>query len=68
MTRADKLRSLTTDELAVALFKLSVTQTVGFMQDGGAGCMNVIQFKAWLNGENEPDDEILSGKPFGEED
>ena len=68
MTRADKLRSLTTDELAVALFKYSVTQTVGFMQNGGAGCMNVLEIKAWLNGENEPDDEILSGKPFGEDE
>lgn len=68
MTRAEKIQSMTTEELALTMFKHSIDQTVGFIRKGGAGCMNFIETREWLDGEYQPDDKILNGKPIGEDE
>lgn len=68
MTKAEKIQSMTVDELAIAMFKYSIDQTVGFIRKGGAGCMSLIEVREWLNEEYGPDDRILNGKPIGEDE
>lgn len=68
MTRAEKIRTMTDKELAIFIFKYSVEQTVGFLQNGGAGCMNLPEVRDWLGGEHDPEaDKVMNEKPIGEE-
>ena len=64
MTNAEKIRSLNDDELAGFLFKLSIKTLTGFMETGGAGVMNAVDLRNFLDYEYTDDNFLLNGKAY----
>ena len=64
MTNAEKIRSLNDDELSAFLFKLSIKTLTGFMKSGGAGVMNAVELRIFLDSEYCDDNFLLNGKPY----
>jgi hypothetical protein len=64
MTNAEKIRSLNDDELSAFLFKLSIKTLTGFMEAGGAGVMNAVDLRNFLDCEYSDDNFLLNGKPY----
>lgn len=56
MTNADKIRTMSDEELSTFLFKRDCKNIAGFLQFGGAGVMNALQLLDWLRQPEEGDD------------
>lgn len=56
---ADRIRGMGDTELNGFLFRFKVDAIVGFIQDGGAGVMDALKQKEWLQYPAEALDELL---------
>ena len=64
MTRADKIRSMTDEELRNFIFNYSIMSVCGFMEKGGAGVNDLQELGEYLSGEyDEENDKLLNGAP-----
>lgn len=55
MTNADRIRSMSDEELCKWLFQRDCKNIAAFLQHGGAGVMNVAQLLDWLQ---QPAEEV----------
>lgn len=69
MTRAERIRSMTDEELTGFLFKYGINQLAEFIIEGGAGCMNIPRLRDYLAGEyDKKNDTMLSDEPVGDDE
>lgn len=62
VTKAEKIRSMTDDELREFLFRYAVSSIAGFIEHGGAGFMDASEIGEWLaEGFDPQSDTILTG-------
>ena len=69
MTRIERIKSMDCGEIAGLMWKYGIDQIIGFLNNGGAGCMNFMDLREWLEGEyDEQNDKWLNGQMIGEDD